>query len=143
MSQLLFKYWLRYKIRWNPDKDMPERRWEDPARRLECGSEEALDRRFRSDLGDECHRFPNRNGDLESTHDIIPQTLFLFIVFRFGFLLLEDVSATVLSPKRLPLYCRRNVPNPFSFLPWRANITMISMGMFIWNHRFPKWFRKT
>ena len=48
---------------------MPERRWEDPARRLECRSEEALDSRFRSDSRDECHRFPNRNEDLESTHD--------------------------------------------------------------------------
>ena len=48
---------------------VPERRWEDPARRLECRSEEALDRKFRSDSRDECSRFPNRNEDLESTHD--------------------------------------------------------------------------
>ena len=32
-------------------------------------SEEALDRGFRSDSRDECYRFPNRNEDLESTHD--------------------------------------------------------------------------
>ena len=48
---------------------MPQRRWEDPARRSEYRSEEALDRMFRSDSRDECHRFPNRNEDLESTHD--------------------------------------------------------------------------
>ena len=49
---------------------MPERRWENPARRPEYRSEEALDRGFRSDSRDECYRFPNRNEDLESTHDI-------------------------------------------------------------------------
>ena len=48
---------------------MPERRWEDPVRRLECRSEEALDRRFKSDSRDECYRFPNRNEVLQSTHD--------------------------------------------------------------------------
>ena len=47
---------------------MPERRWEDPARRPEYRSEEALDRRFRSDSRDEYHTFPNRNEDLESIH---------------------------------------------------------------------------
>ena len=48
---------------------MPERRWEDPCRRLEFRSGEALDRRFRCNSGDECNRFPDRNEDLESTHD--------------------------------------------------------------------------
>ena len=48
---------------------MPERRWEDSARRPEYRTREALDRRFRSDSRDEYHRFPNRNEDLESTHD--------------------------------------------------------------------------
>ena len=48
---------------------IPERRWENPARRPEYRSGEALDRRFRSDSSDECYRFPNRNKDLESTHD--------------------------------------------------------------------------
>ena len=46
-----------------------ERGWENPARRLEYRSEEALDRSFRSDSRDECHRFANRYEDLESTHD--------------------------------------------------------------------------
>ena len=48
---------------------VPERTWDDPARRLECRSEEALDRRFRNDSRDECYRFPNKNDNLESTHD--------------------------------------------------------------------------
>ena len=42
----------------------PERRWENPARRPECRSKEALNRRFRSDSRDECYRFPNSNEDL-------------------------------------------------------------------------------
>ena len=48
---------------------IPERRWADPARSLECRSEDALDRRFRRDSRDECHGFPNTNEDLGSTHD--------------------------------------------------------------------------
>ena len=50
---------------------MSERRWEVPDRGQGCRSEEALDRRFRSNSGDrdEFPRFPNRNEDLESTHD--------------------------------------------------------------------------
>ena len=50
---------------------MPERRWEGTARKLECTSEEALDHRFRSDSREECHRIPNRNEDLDSTHDMV------------------------------------------------------------------------
>ena len=50
-----------------------ERRWEDSARRPEYRSEEALDRRFRSDTRDEYHRFPNRYEDLDSAHDNIKQ----------------------------------------------------------------------
>ena len=50
---------------------MPERRWEDPARRPEYRSEEALDRRFRRHSRDECHIFPSRNEDLASTHDMV------------------------------------------------------------------------
>ena len=42
---------------------------EDPARRLKCRSEEALDRKFRRDSRDECHGFPNRNEDIDSTRD--------------------------------------------------------------------------
>ena len=42
---------------------MPERRWEDSARTPEYISEEALDRRFRSDSRDDCHRVQNRNED--------------------------------------------------------------------------------
>ena len=49
---------------------MPERRWEDTARRPEYKSEEALDRRLRSGSRHECYRFPNSNEDLQSTHDI-------------------------------------------------------------------------
>ena len=48
---------------------IPQGRWEDTGRRPEFRSEEALDRRFMSDSRDEYHRFPNRNEDLESTHD--------------------------------------------------------------------------
>ena len=48
---------------------MPDRRWENPARRPECRSEEALDCRFRSDSRYAGYRFPNRKEDLESTHD--------------------------------------------------------------------------
>ena len=48
---------------------VPERRWENPARRPEDRSEEALDREFRSDSGDGYYWFRNRNEDLESTHD--------------------------------------------------------------------------
>ena len=62
---------------------MPQRRWEDPARRPEYRSEEALDSRFRSDSRVEYYSIPNRNEDLESTHDMVtgdnesPKTLFL------------------------------------------------------------------
>ena len=47
---------------------VPEKRWENPARRPEYRSDEALDRLFRSDSGDEYYRSPNRNEGLESTH---------------------------------------------------------------------------
>ena len=50
---------------------MPEKRWENPSRTLECNPEEALDQKFRIDSRDEYHRFLNRNEDLESTHDNI------------------------------------------------------------------------
>ena len=45
---------------------IPETRWDKPARRPECRSEKALDRRFRSDFRDECYKFPNRNEDMTS-----------------------------------------------------------------------------
>ena len=50
---------------------MPERRCEVPVRGQGQGSrsEEALDRRCRSNSRDEFPRFQNRNEDLESTHD--------------------------------------------------------------------------
>ena len=48
---------------------MSERRLENPARRPEYRSEEALNRSFRSDPRDEYHRFSNRNEYLESTND--------------------------------------------------------------------------
>ena len=50
-------------------RQMPERIWENPARRPEYSSEEALDPEFRSDSRDEYYRSRNRNEDLESTHD--------------------------------------------------------------------------
>ena len=48
---------------------LPERRWEVPVRGQGFRSEEALNHRFRSNSRDEFPRFPNRNEDLESTHD--------------------------------------------------------------------------
>ena len=48
-----------------------ERRWQDPARRLENRSGEALGRRFRSDYRDECHRCTNRKKDLQNTYDLV------------------------------------------------------------------------
>ena len=48
---------------------MPERGWEVPVRGQGCRSEEALDRKFRSNSRDEFPEFPYRNEDLESTHD--------------------------------------------------------------------------
>ena len=50
---------------------MPERRWEVPVRGQGCRFEEALDRRFGSNSRDEFPRIPNRNEDLESSHDIV------------------------------------------------------------------------
>ena len=45
---------------------MPERRWEAPVRGQGYRSEEALNRRFRSNSRDEFPRVSNRNEDLES-----------------------------------------------------------------------------
>ena len=47
---------------------LPER-WEVPVRGQGFRSEEASNRRFRSNSRDEFPRFPNRNEDLDSTHD--------------------------------------------------------------------------
>ena len=48
---------------------MPERRREVPVRGQGFRFEEALNRRFRSNSRDEFPMFPNRNEDIESTHD--------------------------------------------------------------------------
>ena len=48
---------------------MPERRWEVPVRGQGCRFEEAFDRRSRSNSRYDFPRFPNKNEDLESTHD--------------------------------------------------------------------------
>ena len=45
-----------------------ERRWDNLAKRPEYRSDEALERGFRSDSGDEYYRFPNIYEGLESTH---------------------------------------------------------------------------
>ena len=50
-------------------RPVPERRWEVPVRGQGYRSEEALNHRFRSNSRDEFPRFPNRNEDLESTHE--------------------------------------------------------------------------
>ena len=49
---------------------LPERRWEVPVRGQGFRSEEALNRRFRSNSGDVFPRFPNWNENLERTHCI-------------------------------------------------------------------------
>ena len=49
---------------------MPERGWEVPVRGQGCRSEDTLDRRFRRNLPNVFPRFPNRNENLEITHDI-------------------------------------------------------------------------
>ena len=50
---------------------LPKRRWEYSARTPKNRSEEALDRIFRSDPRDDCHRLQNGKDDLESTHDMV------------------------------------------------------------------------
>ena len=49
---------------------VPDRRWEVPARRREHRSEEALNRKFRSSSRDELQRDLNRNENLENTRYI-------------------------------------------------------------------------
>ena len=47
---------------------VPDRRWEVPARRPECRTEEVLKRKFRRSSRHELTRDFNRNEDLENTH---------------------------------------------------------------------------
>ena len=64
---------------------VPERRWENPARRPEYRSKVALDRRFRSDSRDEYYRFANRNQDLESPYGMVTGDNESPIFFRFSY----------------------------------------------------------
>ena len=48
---------------------LSKRRWEVPDRGQGFRSEDALNHMLRSNSRDELPRFPNRNEDLESTHD--------------------------------------------------------------------------
>ena len=50
---------------------MPERRWEVPARRLGSSSEEALNRRCRISSRDECDRDSNMNEVSNNTCDLV------------------------------------------------------------------------
>ena len=69
----------------------PERRWQDSVGRSEQRSEEALDSRLRSDSRDDYQKIPNRNEDLESTHDM--------------------VTGDNESPNNIPEFLKRTNPN--------------------------------